>query len=245
MEDVMKPVIGITTDSEYNNGYYYQRLNEWNLKSISDNGGIPFMFQITSDDVIIEKYLEMVDGILFTGGNDVNPHYYGEDPIKEIGRLDCERDEFEMKLYRNAVKKDIPILGICRGTQVMNVADGGNLYQDINIQVQGANSHSYDLFGSYEYHNVDIDTDSKLYEILKVKELKTNSYHHQSVKEVAKGYRPTAFAKDGIIECIESQDLTFAVGIQWHPEVMYNRLPIFADIFRTFIKQCEIYHNKL
>lgn len=241
----MKPVIGVTTDSEYKNGYYYQRLNEWNLKSISDNGGIPLMFQITNDDEIIEKYLEMVDGVFFTGGNDVNPQCYGEDPIKGIGNLDCVRDEFEIKLYHKAVKKNIPILGICRGTQVMNVAAGGKLYQDINIQVQKANSHSYSAFGAYEYHNVEIITDSRLYEILKVKEIKTNSYHHQSVKEVAKGYRPTAFAKDGIIECIESEELTFALGIQWHPEVMYDKLPVFADIFSAFIKQCENYHNKL
>lgn len=240
----MKPVIGVTTDSERKNGYYYQRLNEWNLKSISDNGGIPFMFQITSDDEIIEKYLEMVDGILFTGGNDVNPQYYGEDPIKEIGVLDCERDAFELKLYRKAVEKDIPILGICRGSQIMNVASGGKLYQDVYTQKNGTNSHSYEFFGAFEYHNVDIITDSKLFEILKVSELKTNSYHHQSIKEPAKGYKPTAFAKDGIIECIESENLTFAVGIQWHPEVMYNKLPIFANIFKTFIKYCENYHNK-
>lgn len=240
----MKPVIGVTTDSELKNGYYYQRLNEWNLKSISDNGGIPFMFQITSDDEIIEKYLEMVDGILFTGGNDVNPLYYGEDPIKEIGVIDYERDEFELKLYRKAVEKDMPILGICRGSQLMNVASGGNLYQDVYTQKKGTNSHSYEFFGAFEYHNVDITTDSKLFEILKVSELKTNSYHHQSIKEPAKGYKPTAFAKDGIIECIESENLTFAVGIQWHPEVMYNKLPIFANIFTTFIKHCENYHNK-
>lgn len=240
----MKPVIGVTTDSESKNGHYYQRLNSWNLKSISDNGGIPFMFQITNDDEIIEKYLEMVDGILFTGGNDVNPQHYGEDPIKGIGILDCERDEFEIKLYKKAVEKDIPILGLCRGAQVMNVAAGGKLYQDIYIQRQETNSHNYDTFGAFEYHNVEIINDSKLFEMLKVNELKTNSYHHQSVKEIAEGYKPTAFAKDGIIECIESENLTFAVGIQWHPEVMYDKLSIYANIFRDFIKQCEIYHNK-
>ncbi len=241
----MKPVIGVTTDSEYKNGYYYQKLNEWNLNSISDNGGIPFMFQITSDDETIDKYLEMVDGILFTGGNDVNPHCYGEEPIKELGHLDYKRDEFEIKLYKKAAEKDLPILGICRGSQVMNVAAGGKLYQDIYSQRNGTNGHSYDFsFGSYEYHNVDIKDSSKLYGMLKVKELKTNSYHHQSIKEVAEGYKPTAFAKDGIIECIESENLAFAVGVQWHPEVMYDKLTIFSNIFSTFIKQCEKYRNR-
>lgn len=240
----MKPIIGVTTDSERKNGYYYQVLNEWNLRSISDNGGIPFMFQITTDDEIIEKYLEMVDGILFSGGYDVNPLYYGEEPIKDIGLIDYERDEFELKLYKKAAEKNIPILGICRGAQIMNVAAGGNLYQDIYYQRQNTNCHSYDISKALEFHNVEIITDSKLFEILKVKELRTNSLHHQSIKETGKGYKPTAFAKDGIIECIESENLTFAMGIQWHPEVMYNKLPIFANIFRAFIEHCENYHNK-
>lgn len=240
----MKPVIGVTTNSECSDGFYYQKLNEWNLRAISDNGGIPFMFQITNDDEIIEKYLEMVDGIYFTGGNDINPQYYGEDPAKGLGTLDCARDEFEIKLYRKAAEKDIPILGVCRGSQIMNVAAGGKLYQDVNTQVNDVNKHNYSSFGAYEYHNADICTDSKLYEILKVKELKVNSYHHQSVKEVAKGYKIVASARDGIVEAIESEEMTFAVGIQWHPEVMYYKYPIHADIFKAFLRQCEIYHNK-
>jgi len=238
----MRPIIGITIDKNMNDGFYYQKVNECNLNAVSKNGGLPIMLPITNNEEIIDGYLNMIDGIYFTGGSDINPLLFGEDPVKTLGSVDYDRDEFEIKLYEKAAMMDMPMLGICRGQQIINVAAGGSLYQDIYSQRVDTNGHSPKFsVGGYEYHIVEIMKDTKISDIFKAEKIKTNSFHHQAVKEVAEDYIATAFTRDGIIEGIESTKLSFAVGLQWHPEIMYERYPIFSNIFKALIDAAKVY----
>lgn len=240
----MKPVIGVTIWKEMKDGCVYEKVNECNTKAFSQNGGVAVMLPNTSDDEVIDGYLEMLDGICFTGGGDINPLLFDEEPVRGLGNIEYDRDDFEMKLYKKAAEKNIPMIGICRGMQIMNVAAGGTVYQDIYSQRPDTNCHSpKSSFGGNEYHSVTINSNSKLYNIFGTTELKTNSYHHQSVKDVADGYEATAFAKDGIIECIESNKLNFAIGVQWHPEAMYTKYPLYNKLFQAFIKEASNYRN--
>lgn len=241
----MKTIIGITTDKIMEDGFYYQKINESNLKAVYEHGGVPVILPVTDDDESIERYLSLVDGIYFTGGGDINPLLFGEEPIRQIGAIDYDRDTFEVKLYKHAASKNMPMLGICRGQQIMNVAGGGTLYQDIYAQRQNTNGHSPKFtLGGYEHHTVDLIRDSMIYNIFKTDKIKTNSFHHQAVKDVAEGYIATAFTEDGIIECIESSELEFALGVQWHPEIMFERYPLFCNIFNSFIEASKRYSFK-
>lgn len=233
----MKPVIGVTVNKSSSEGYYYEKINECNLKALIISGAIPLMLPITGDDELIDDYLNIVDGLYFSGGSDINPLIFNEDPIKEIGGIDYSRDEFEIKLFKKAAAKNMPILGICRGEQVINVASGGNLYQDIYIQKEGVKGHSpkFSPSASYAYHKIKIMKDSILYNVLKVDEISVNSLHHQAVKDVAEGYKVTAISGDGIIEAIESENHDFIVGVQWHPEIMFERYPEFLKIFEALV----------
>ncbi len=241
----MRPVIGIIPWKEQINADVVERLNIWNLKAVEDAGGMPVTFHITDSDEIIDGYLEMADGIFFTGGGDINPLIFGEEPVRELGTVEYDRDEFEIRMYKKAAQKNIPMLGICRGMQIMNVAAGGTVYQDIYSQRPGTDGHSPKIaFEGNEYHSVLIKDESRLYHILETNEIKTNSYHHQAVKDIAGDYAASAFARDGIVECIESTSLNFAIGIQWHPEVMYEKYPLFCNLFKAFINAAADYHNK-
>lgn len=235
----MKPIIGVTVDKTRGDGYNYQKINESNLNALTNSGAIPLMLPITGDDAMIDDYLNIVDGLYFSGGNDIDPLIFGEDPIKEIGGIDYSRDEFEIKLLRKAALKNMPILGICRGAQVINAALGGSLYQDIYAQREGTNGHSPKFSsGGYAHHRVKIEKDSRVYDILKTEEINVNSFHHQAVKRLAEGFKITAISEDGIIEAIESVNHSFLVGIQWHPEIMFERYPVFLKIFEALVNEC-------
>lgn len=241
----MNTIIGITTDKIMEDGFFYEKVNESNLKAVFQHGGVPVILPLTEDDEMIERYLDFVDGIYFTGGGDINPLLFGEEPIRQIGNIDYDRDAFEVKLYNHAATKNMPILGICRGLQIMNVAAGGTLYQDIYAQRLSTNGHSPKFkFGGHEHHTVDLLKDSMIFNILKTDKIKTNSFHHEAVKDVAEGYVATAFTEDGIIECIESTELDFALGVQWHPEIMFERYPVFCNIFNSFIEASKTYSMK-
>ena len=195
------------------------------------------MLPITGKNEVIDEYLKIVDGLFFTGGNDIDPLIFGEDPIKQIGGIEYARDEFEMKLFKKAAEGNMPILGVCRGEQVINVGAGGTLYQDIYTQREGTNGHSPKFMsGGYAYHRVKIMKDSKLYKILEKEETNINSFHHQAVKDVAEGYKVTALSGDGIIEAIESENHDFIIGVQWHRELMFERYPEFLKLFEALVE---------
>ncbi|HOW22178.1 MAG TPA: gamma-glutamyl-gamma-aminobutyrate hydrolase family protein [Sedimentibacter sp.] len=233
----MKPIIGVTVDKIISDGYCYERINEYNLKALILSGAIPLMLPITGEDDLIDAYIEIVNGLLFSGGNDISPLIFGEDPIREVKVIDYDRDDFEIKLFKKAASKNMPILGICRGSQVINVAAGGSLYQDIYVQKDGTRGHKPEFESAwYPHHRVSITRDSILYNILQTEEISVNSYHHQAVKDLAQGYRVSALSKDGIIEAIESVNHSFIVGVQWHPEMMIEKYPVFLRIFEALVE---------
>jgi putative glutamine amidotransferase len=235
----VKPVIGLTT--------YYEDKPRRTLTSVSNNyinsvinaGGLPIMIPITNDDWNINKYIDMLDGILFTGGEDISPILFGENPLKQVTYISTDRDTHEIAMFKKAYEKNIPILGICRGIQLMNVAQGGTLYQDIDAQIQGALGH-----GPMEnpvnelYHTVSIQKESILFNIFQTDELKVNSFHHQSIKDLGSDLKVTALSTEGIIEGVESCQKDFVVGVQWHPEDLTAKYPLFLKLFQQFILAC-------
>lgn len=242
--ETMKPVIGITTFCECKSGKEVDEVNYNYIQSIVSAGGTPVLLPVVEGEDIIEGYLSLIDGIMFTGGNDISPILYGENPIKEVVSVSKERDSFEFSLYNKAYKRNIPMFGICRGAQLINTAAGGTLYQDINAQKENSISHSQSENPSGNlYHSVKISKDSKLYSIMGSEELCVNSFHHQSVKEAAPGFNITALSPDGIVEAIESTGKNFILGVQWHPERLVDNHPEFLKLFKALIDASNVYRT--
>lgn len=198
-------------------------------------GGMPVILA-PSGGVPPGEWVARLDGLLLTGGVDLDPATYGEEPLPALGRIDAERDAFELALTRAALAADLPLLAICRGMQVLNVAAGGSLVQDIPGQVKGALKHAQDAPRWHASHNVSLVPGSKTAAMLGTTHLRVNSFHHQAVKDVARGFVAAAEADDGIIEAIESQNHAFAVGVQWHPEELCARDPVFLGLFRGLVE---------
>lgn len=235
----MRPIIGITcitTDLAIGIGTSY-------INAIEHAGGTPVLLPLVRDNNCIEDFISLIDGLLLSGGVDVDPLFYGEEPVPAMGKIDVDKDYVEMALISTALKLDLPILGICRGIQVLNVAAGGTLYQDIYANPGKILKHRQDAPGSYATHTLDVYESSKLMTIIKQTKIRTNSFHHQAVKEVAPGFITSAIARDNIIEGIESTSHRFVIGVQFHPELMWQNTPPVANLFSAFINATKAYHN--
>jgi len=231
-----KPIIGVSIDTGIKKTYsnfpwYAVRINYVN--SIISSNGIPLM--LPSKPELADHYFNLIDGMLLTGGDfDIDPKIYGEKKNKSVVHLDKPRTNFEIKMARLSLKKNKPILGICGGQQLLNVVLNGSLIQHIkkttvkHEQIQPRNNHS---------HKVQINLKSKLYKIVKKKEFRVNSAHHQAIKKVGKNLNVNAIAEDGIIEGIELNNHKFFLGIQWHPEFFISNYD--KKIFKAFIKACQ------
>jgi putative glutamine amidotransferase len=191
----------------------------------------------------VAEVVETIDGLLLTGGGDVHPSRYGETLHPSVVDLDPARDEFELALIGEARRRKLPIFGICRGIQVLNVACGGTLVQDIASQVPGALDHRLTVPPHKPYdlaHEVWLDKDTLLGRLMRERlsdadACETNSRHHQAVKEVAAGFQVSATAPDGVIEAIEDPDARFCLGVQWHPENFW-RTGEFRSLFEGFLE---------
>lgn len=236
----MKPVIGVTCSYDLPKGYF--RINKAYIEAIEKAGGLPVILPSISPSHV-DEILSIVDGILLSGGVDVDPYLYGEKPITSIGKIDPARDLFEIALTNSAIRREIPILAICRGIQVLNVAAGGTLYQDIQTQIPNAIKHKWftseglDVPPDYPTHIVKIKSGSRLHRIFGREILRVNSFHHQSVKDVGRRFVATAWAEDGVIEAIEYIGESFILGVQWHPEWMINSEMI--KLFEEFVKEAS------
>lgn len=204
-------------------------------------GGIPVVLPVLKPERAPEV-LSHLHGLLLSGGVDVDPSYYGEDPLPGLGRITPERDAFELALTRRALEAGVPVLGICRGVQVLNVAAGGTLYQDLASQRERVLKHSQEAPRWHESHTVRVEPGSRLAAILGVTEARVNSFHHQAVREVPSGLRAVAWAPDGVIEAVEAPDHRFVMGLQWHPEEMWRRDRLHLKPFAALV---EAAHSRL
>lgn len=233
-----KPVIGITCSFNFEKKRFF--VNKAYTKAISKTGGIPVVLPIMND--FAEKLgsiLKKTDGLLLSGGTDIDPNLFGEEPAVEINRVDPERDSFELALTRRSLKQHLPVLAICRGIQVLNVAAGGSLYQDIGKQVKDSIKHSQDAPRWHPTHQIEIEKNSLLFDIIPHNSIKVNSMHHQSIKNIGSEFKVVARGQDGIIEAIESKNSSFQLGIQWHPEEMVDRDANAPALFERLIEESK------
>ena len=237
----MKPIIAIT--GNYGEGKC--TLLEGYYQSVLAAGGVPLVVPPFSEEAALESLLEAADGIIFSGGGDIASCLLGEEPLPEVGAPNVPRDEQEWPLVQMAVRKQMPVLGICRGIQMLTAALGGKLYQDIYVQAQAQIHHEQDTERYMTSHRVDIASDTLLARIFGHPEgfsLPVNSFHHQAVREPAPGFRVSARSSDGIIEAVESTEGKPLLGVQWHPECMIlggddSMLPV----FRWLVGEAVVY----
>lgn len=237
----MRPVIGLTHSIQEDETRLMMPMSYANV--ICEAGGTPVLLPITRDEEVIEAYAALVDGVIFSGGNDVAPHSYNENQLWACGDVVPLRDLFEIELIRTLLEKypEKPILGICRGEQILNVALGGTLYQDLRSQMPGSIAHQQHQIAPYASHHVLIDAGTKLHSIYGMGQVWTNSHHHQAVKNLAPGLRITARAEDGVVEGFEKPDHPYFIGVQWHPERLVERAEneIHKRLFKSFVDACR------
>lgn len=228
----MRPLIGIIASYDEERGA--ATLSQTYIDSVVEAGGKPVLIPIIPDEAA-EEMLSVVDGLLFPGGVDVDPRLYGERPSIHLGKINPLLDKLEINIARKAIEMNMPILGICRGCQVVTVAAGGDLVQDIPSQVGGAQKHAQSAPRWYGTHEVILEDGSMTYEIFGTKHLVVNSFHHQSIKTPGKGFSVSARALDGIIEACEGLE-GFKLLLQWHPEGMWRHDPIFLKPFQALVR---------
>lgn len=229
------PIIGITCD--YKGKTKKFSLNRAYVEAIRLANGVPFIIPPVEDTLLRQNQAHIIDGLLLTGGGDIEPAVYGEKPILKLKKIHQLRLQHEIELVKLVCKLNKPILGICLGCQLLNVALGGTLYQDISMQLPTASPHLQKNKRKETSHIVYIKEGSKLHQILKVSKLETNSFHHQAIKQLAPNLNASAYAEDGIIEAIEIKDNDcFLLGIQWHPEELIEN-PLHLALFEALVEQ--------
>lgn len=209
------------------------------MDMVAECGGVPIILPLTSDIGILKKSYDMCDGILMTGGHDVNPNLYNEGKIKECGTINETRDYMEKYLFEKAVDDNKPVLGICRGIQLMNVLLGGTLYQDLPSQKKEDIDHHMSAPYDRTAHKVFVLPDTLLSNIIGEGEYGVNSYHHQAIKQLANGAEAMAVSEDGIIEAIKVKNRDFMVGVQWHPEFSYKIDNNCKLLVQAFVDECK------
>lgn len=247
----MKPLIGITT--------YYVRADELGKnrrrglpdqdmsmstmdysRAIEKAGGIPVTIPLIDDEDYISNIVDKCDGFLFAGGPDVSPIRYGQSYEKGLGTINPARDKFEMTLLEKALLKDKPIFGICRGFQLINTFFEGTLYQDINnanitkIEHVGLMGPKHGIA-----HKVSLNKESKFREVFDKDQIMVNSFHHQCIEKLGRGLIEGAHADNNIIEAIEHKDYSFVMGVQWHPEMMFEEHSEQTKLFKYFINSIK------
>ncbi len=236
MTERTAPVIGVTCGHDRASGQDRWFVKAAYIRAVVEAGGIPLLVGPTGSERLLEEALARVDGLLLIGGIDVDPALYGQERHPCLGDVDGEWDSVDVTAARIALRRDLPLLGICRGVQVLNVAAGGSLYQDIPSEVPGAIEHSREVSGRLPRHSVSVAQGSRLHEFLGMTWAEVNSSHHQAVRDVAPGFRAVAHAPDGVIEAIESPDHRFALGVQWHPELMVGSDPAQRRLFAALVR---------
>jgi putative glutamine amidotransferase len=207
------------------------------IDAVSRSGATPTVIPLLNDKTQLRHLYDMCAALLLSGGNDIDPKLYGAEPSDQTMNILSRRDEQELQLLRWAIEDDKPVLGICRGMQLINVALGGTLYQDIDAEVPTADSHtSSQLQRSFGHiaHNLRIEETSALASILGTSEIAVNALHHQAVKDLGEGLHASAWAEDGVIEALEMPDKRFIIGVQSHPEALEHEVePRWRNLFSS------------
>ncbi|RSK34328.1 gamma-glutamyl-gamma-aminobutyrate hydrolase family protein [Bhargavaea beijingensis] len=213
----MKPLIGITTHVELD---YKHVLNHDYIIAVQRAGGIPLLIPIDTENDA-GRILDALDGLVVSGGGDIDPTLFGEEPHPKLGEISPGRDASELALIKGALERDMPLLTICRGLQIMVIAEGGDMYQDIYSQIdRQLLQHSQRANRVHLSHFVETAEGSILREAAQAEKFRVNSYHHQAVRDVKAPFAVSGIASDGVIEAVESTEHRFAVGVQWHPEAL-------------------------
>ncbi len=230
----VRPIIGITMNTRAEFSSYY-------VESVERAGGCPLILSPVENCEALLPILDKLDGIIFSGGTDINPFYYNDGPRYGLDEVKPGRDRYEFELIKICLEEySFPILGICRGMQLLNIFQGGNMYQCLEKEKPEGLMHALmEKFPlHYPSHAVEIEETSRLYGLVEKTEVFVNSLHHQGIKEVGSELVITARAPDGIIEGLELPGERFVVAVQWHPEMMSKGDATAAAIFKGFVLEC-------
>lgn len=232
----MRPVIGISSSLKEQ----ILSLPTDNINAISKFGGLPIVLP-NYEEIEIDLIVELIDGLLLTGGGDIDPTLFGEEPHQKLGSITPERDAFEIAIVKKMLLQNKPILGICRGAQILNIAVGGDMFQDIYSQTETELlQHQQQAPRWHASHYVNVKENTLLRTITQTESLKVNSFHHQANRKIPDGFEVSAVASDGVIEAFESKNHHFVMGIQWHPECMLlNNDEVSAELMNAFINACK------
>jgi putative glutamine amidotransferase len=244
VSEMAAPLIGITTDRYLGGlGLTQQGITQAYIESVYQAGGCPVLVPLGGPSDAYVELVKRLDGILFTGGGDVQPAAYASQPHPRVAYVDEDRDRVEIALLPLTIERRLPFLGVCRGLQVINVALGGTLFEDIADQRPDSLKHDYSpgYPRNFLAHPVDIKAESLLAQVLGVHQAQVNSLHHQAARRLAAGLVPNAFSPDGVVEGLELPDYPFGLAVQWHPEWLQEQLCMRA-LFRAFIQAAEARH---
>jgi putative glutamine amidotransferase len=240
----LRPVIGITCVTRHTTPVYAWQTsltqdsqNRDYVRCIMQAGGVPVLLPCALDEESTRAALERLDGVIISGGGDMAPSYYDEDPHEKLGTVDPLRDALDTAAVTGALEReDLPVLGICRGIQSINVACGGTLYQDLSLREDTSLQHRQQAPREHASHEAELEPDSQLREILGAPKVGVNSFHHQAVRDLAPDFIVSARTSDGLIEGIELPSHPFCVAVQWHPEHMTEHHPHAQRLFHALVE---------
>lgn len=213
-------------------------INQDYMNAVTRAGAVPVLLPLAEDEKSQAELLRRVDGLMLSGGPDIDPRLYGEQTLPICGSISAPRDATELGLFRLALDMNLPVLGICRGIQVMNVALGGTLFQDIETQLEGAIKHPCYDTPRDKVHEVTVMEGSWLSRANGLRKFSVNSRHHQGIKTLGKGLVATAYSKDGLVEAVDYPAGRFVTAVQWHPESLCDRYAEAQAIFNAFAEAC-------
>jgi putative glutamine amidotransferase len=250
------PLILVSPSTDEKGAEFYDysiSLSETYLDAITQAGGLPLVLPCAPSPKVIAEYVRRVDGVMITGGDDIQPELYC-DPVppelrKTVGRNDAVRDLLETLLVKEAFAQQKPLLAICRGHQILNITLGGTLFVDIPSQVETKINHSRLKHKDRVVHEVELEADSLMARIFGKSTIQVNSSHHQAVQKIAKPLRVTGRAPDGIIEALELRPedaglMPYLLGVQFHPERLVRMHPEFVELFRSFTEACAVHRGR-
>lgn len=234
-----KPVIGLTASHDLKNDDL--KISHYYMDAIRSNGAIPLALPLSLNEEEAGQLADTLDGFLFSGGPDIHPFLFGEETLCGCGNFSPLRDSSELLLLSLVYERKKPVLGICRGAQLLNIALGGDIYQDINSQLPSRFplAHSQPFDAQHPAHRVALENGSRLAQISETLSIEVNSLHHQAIRNAAPCLKVCGRSSDGIIEAVEQTEHPFLIGVQWHPEQLTGRYAHAGRLFSAFIDACR------